>query len=172
VSKARTRRAFALVLSKRDAGADEVTMSWLTRHVLSLGVLVFSLAIVGFVFTFARPGYRPTSSTTTVDMANQDHYTVAQVERVFDAHAIRLEVMNHNGDAKHGVVFLARPRRGRLAQTFLVTLFGTEAEVMFGPASTTTYDERFGNVDVSYGIPHPNAAFLARIKAAVADLQQ
>ena len=80
--------------------------------------------------------------------------------------------MNHNGDAKHGAVFLARPRRGRLAPTFLVTLFGPEAKVMFGPASTTTYDERFGNVDVSYGNPHPNAALLARIKAAVADLQQ
>jgi hypothetical protein len=149
-----------------------VSVSWLTRHVLSLGVLVFALAIVGTMFTFARPEYRPTSYTTTVDMAHQDHYTVAQVEQAFDAHAIPLAVMNHNGDAKHGAVFLARPRRGRLAPTFLVTLFGPEAKVMFGPASTTAYDERFGNVDVSYGNPHPNAALLARIKAAVSDLQQ
>ena len=50
-----------------------MSVSWLTRHVLSLGVLVFALAIVGTVFTFARPEYRPTSYTTTVDMAHQDH---------------------------------------------------------------------------------------------------
>jgi hypothetical protein len=147
-------------------------MSWLTRHVLSLCVIVFALAVVGAVFTFAKPQYRPTSYTTTVDMARQHHYTVAQVAQVFGAHAIRLEVMNHTGNAKNGLIFLARPRRGRLAPTFLVTLFGTAAKVSFGPASTTTYDERFGNVDVSYGVPHPNPAFLARIKAAVADLQQ
>lgn len=147
-------------------------MSWLTRHVLALGVIVFALAIVGTVFTFARPEYRPTSYTTTVDMAHQDHYTVAQVEQVFGAHSIRLAVMNHTGNARHGLIFLARPRRGRLAPTFLVTLFGTKDKVSFGPASTTTYDERFGNADVGYGNPHPNAALLARIKAAVADLQQ
>jgi hypothetical protein len=147
-------------------------MSWLTRHVLSLGVIVFSLAIVGTVFTFARPQYRPTSYYATVDMAHRDHYTVAQIEHVFGAHAIPLQVMNHTGNAKHGLIFLARPRRGRLAPTFLVTVFGTEAKVSFGPASTTTYDERFGNVDVSYGNPHPNEALLDRIKAAVADLQQ
>jgi membrane-bound lytic murein transglycosylase B len=147
-------------------------MSWLTRHVLSLGVLVFALAIVGTVFTFARPEYRPVSNTTTVDMARQHQYTVAQIERAFATHAIPLAVINRNGDAKHGAVFLARPRRGPLAPTFLVTRFGPEAKVMFGPASTTTYEERFGNVDVSYGMPHPNAALLARIKAAVADLRQ
>jgi hypothetical protein len=74
-----------------------VSVSWLTRHVLSLGVLVFALAIVGTVFTFARPEYRPTSYTTTVDMAHQDHYTVAQVEQAFDAHAIPLAVMITTG---------------------------------------------------------------------------
>jgi hypothetical protein len=156
----------------QDASADEVSMSWLTRHVLSLGVLVFALAIVSFVFTFARPQYRPTSTTMTVDMAHEDHYTVAQVERAFMAHAIRLEVMNHVGNATHGAVLLARPERGRVAPPFLVTLYGSEAKVMFGPVNTTTYDARFGNVDVSYGNPHPNERLLAGIKAAVADLQQ
>jgi hypothetical protein len=147
-------------------------MSWLVRHVLSLGVLVFALAIVGFVFTFARPQYRPASSTTTVDMAREHHYPVAQVERAFAAQRIQLVVVTRGDASTRGSAILVRPSRKNVGTAFTVTVYSAEAKVMFGPLATKTYEARLGNVDVSYGYPHPNAAMLSRIKAAVADLQQ
>ena len=146
-------------------------MTWLHRHTLSLAILIFALAIVGAVFTFARPTYHPSNGTTTVDMTGERHYTVAQVERAFASHAVHLVVANHDGNARHGLIFLAPPRPRGVPSDFLVTLFGTEAKVMFGPDTSPSYDERFGNVDVSYGRPHPDEVLLARIKAAVSDLQ-
>ena len=148
-------------------------MTWLIRHSISVSVVAVALVVVGAVFTFARPGYHPTSSTTTVYMTSQDHYTVEQVERAFASHAIRLGEMSHDGNTKHGLIILGPARRGKPAPSaFTVTLFGTESKVMFGPDNAMTYNERFGNVDVSYGYPNPDEALLGRIKAAVTDLRQ
>lgn len=146
-------------------------MSWLTRHVLALGILVFALAIVGTVFTFARPQYRPTSYYSTVDMAHEHAYTVAEVRHAFAAQQLALGVMSRVGTAKHGIVNLG-PSTERRAPPFTVALFGAEANVSFGPPTAVGYEARLGNVDMLYGSPHPNAALLDRIKAAVADLQQ
>jgi len=129
---------------------------------------------MGAVFVFARPAYHPSSPDTLVNMNDQPHYTVAQVRKAFASHALRLGRESRDGNAKHGFVVLSLPLHDGQAPSFTVTLFGTESTVSFGPKldSTQGYETRFGNLSVLYGDPHPNPALLARIKAAVSDLQR
>jgi hypothetical protein len=150
------------------------SVSWVSRHVVAVTVVLFAVAAMGGVFAFARPTYRPSSPYTLVNMKGQRHYTVAQVRQAFASHALRLARTSRDGNAKHGMTFLSPALKGGHAPDFTATLFGTESTVSFGPNLDPAkgYESRFGNVSVLYGDPHPNQALLARIKAAVSDLQR
>ena len=149
-------------------------VSWVSRHVASVAVVLFAVAALGAVFVFARPAYHPSSPYTTVNMRDQRHYTVAQVRQAFAAHALWLPRTSANGNANRGLTVLSPTLRGGLAPQYTVTLFGTEATVSFGPKLEPQqgYESRFGNAAVLYGDPHPDHTLLARIEAAVADLQR
>jgi hypothetical protein len=136
--------------------------------------VLFAVAAMGAVFVFARPAYHPSSYYTMVDMKDQHHYTVAQVRQAFASHAVRLAGAKWNGDPKHGLIVLSPALQGGRAPSVTVTLFGAESTVEFGPKLEPgkAYESRFGNVSVLYGDPHPDQTLLARIEAAVADLQR
>jgi hypothetical protein len=128
---------------------------------------------MGGVFAFARPTYRPSSPYTAVNMNGQRHYTVAQVKHAFASHGLVINSVTRSGDRRTGLTILDQ-RHGRIAPDWTISLFGTESTVSFGPKldPKNGYESRFGNVSVLYGDPHPNQALLARIKAAVSDLQR
>jgi hypothetical protein len=146
------------------------SVSWVSRHVIAVAAVLVAVAATGGVFAFARPTYRPSSPYTLVNMNGQRHYTVAQVRQAFASHGL---VINSVAKSDTGLTILDQ-RHGRIAPDWTISLFGTESTVSFGPKLDPAqgYESRFGNVAVLYGDPHPNQALLARIKAAVSDLQR
>jgi hypothetical protein len=148
-------------------------VSWVSRHALAVAVVLVAVAATGGVFAFARPTYRPSSPYTLIDMSNQRHYTVAQVRHAFASHGLPINSVTGSGDRESGIIILDQ-RRGRMAPDWTISLFGPESQVSFGPKldPKSGYESRFGNVSVLYGDPHPDRAVLARIEAAVADLQR
>ena len=144
-------------------------MSWLSRHLIAVVVVCVAAASVGAVFAFARPTYHPTTDKR-VEMQGQRHYSVAEVKRAFAAHGIVFRHASRSGTAARGLTVLGDVKPGTRDDAFTVTLFGPESTVWFGPAAPQGYDARLGNLVVYYG--WTNRAFLAKVKAAVADLKR
>jgi hypothetical protein len=149
------------------------SVSWVSRHVIAVAAVLVAVAAMGGVIAFARPTYRPSSPYTAVNMNGQRHYMVAQVKHAFASHGLVINSVTRSGDRHTGLTILDQ-RHGRIAPDWTISLFGTESTVSFGPKLDPAqgYESRFGNVAVLYGDPHPNQALLARIKAAVSDLQR
>jgi hypothetical protein len=136
-----------------------------TRNAIVVA-LVSTVVAIGAIFCgFARPALL-TSGSVTVKMATRHHYAPAVVRAAFAAQGIVLLRRNVTSD---GTVNFSGAHRGHADDAFLVTLFGASAMVQFGNAAPKPlYDARFGNLNVTYG--GINGAFLARVKAAVADI--
>jgi hypothetical protein len=149
---------------------DEVSVTWIGRHLVVVAVVLFAVAATGGVFAFARPAYRePTTSFDDVNMQQQRLYTVAQVEQAFAEHGLLINSVTRRGDARTGTTTLDR-RHGRIAPNWMISLFGPDQTVHFSKNMQGAYVSRFGNLMVFYG--GKNAALMAHIEAAVADLQR
>ena len=142
-------------------------MSWVNRHVVAFGVVLFAVAAMGGVFAFASPAYHQSSSEQAVSMKGQHQYTVAQVEHAFALQGLLINSVMRHGGAQKGTTILDQ-RHGKLAPDWTVSLFGPNATVYFSE-NMQGYVARFGNLMVFYG--GKNAALLVRVKAAAADLQ-
>ena len=144
-------------------------MSWLSRHLIAVAIVALAAASVGAVFAFARPTYHPVTDKK-VEMQGQRHYSLVEVRRAFKAQGIVFGHAWHSGSAQRGLTVLGDVRPGTRDDAFTVTLFGPDSTVWFGPAATQSYQAHLGNLVVFYG--STNQAFLAKVKAAVADLKQ
>jgi hypothetical protein len=96
-----------------------------------------------------------------VDMAKEDHYTVAEVKDAFAAQGLRL----HRLGGRDGILDLSTQRAG--PADFLVTLFGPKRKVLLtapGVGVHAPVERRLGNVLITYG-GHDDR-LTARIEAA------
>jgi hypothetical protein len=139
-------------------------MSFVARHVAAvLVVLAACLAALG-VFTFARPQYHPLYESKMIDFSKQHHYDRGAVRAAFAAHGIKL----YAGD---------KPAVGMATFSGDPAFHADAVQVMVGPRTGTgsfgpkleRYDERFGNVMVTYG--GQDERLLDRVKAAVDELR-
>ena len=139
-------------------------MSFVARHVAAiLIVLAGCLAALG-VFAFARPQSHPLYESKMIDFSKQYHYSPSIVRRAFLARSVKL----YAGDS---------PDVGMATFSSDPTFHAAALQVMVGPRTGTgsfgpkleSYDERFGNVMVTYG--GHDEQVIGRIKAAVNDLR-
>jgi len=139
-------------------------MSFVARNVAGvLIVLAACLAALG-VFTFARPQYHPLYESKMIDFSKLHHYDRGAVRAAFAARGIDL----YAGDnpAVGMSTFSSDPAfRADAVQVVVGPRPGTGS---FGP-KLESYDERFGNVMVTYG--GQDERLLDRVKAAVDDLR-
>ena len=139
-------------------------MSFVARHVAAiLIVLAGCLAALG-VFAFARPQSHPLYESKMIDFSKQHYYSPSTVRRAFAARGVEL----YTGDspAVGMATFSSDPAfRAASLQVILGPRNGTGS---FGP-KLEAYDERFGNVMVTYG-GHDDR-LLDRVKATVDDLR-
>ena len=138
-------------------------MSFAQRHLAPvLVVLAAFLAAVG-VFAFARPQYQPLYESKTIDFSKLHHYDASAVRGAFAAHGVTL----YTGD---------RPAPGMATFSSDPAFHAAAVQVIVGPRTGTgsfgpkleSYDQRFGNVMVTYG--GHDERLLDRVKAAVGDL--
>ena len=137
---------------------------FLPRHPASIVLLATAMLATASVFVFARPQYHPRYESVMVDFSRQHYYSPAVVRRAFAAQGIRLRHPTRVGSSilwlsttdppsTHGLSVMVGPRTGHGS---------------WGP-KLEAYDERFGNLLVTYGGSDEHR--LERIKAAVASLR-
>jgi hypothetical protein len=131
----------------------------------SLLVVGAALLVTVGIFTFARPEYHPPNESKMIDFSKQHYYSPALVRKTFAAHGIVLHVG-------------ASPGLGMAWMGHTPVPFPADSlQVMVGPrtgrgswgAKLEPYDERFGNVFVSYG--RHDDGLLRRVKAAASDMR-
>jgi hypothetical protein len=141
-------------------------MNPLTRHAVSIAVVLAALAGIAAVFTLARPEFHGKYEGKTIDLAQQDTITPAAVRTAFAAEGVRLR---YSHDWEYGVVLSNVPpaeqgQKGKVQ----VTVGGRTGTVDYGPR-IAPYDERFENILVAYD--GTDASTLERVKAAVITLR-
>jgi hypothetical protein len=152
-------------LQELTTAADAGGMRLAARQFVGVLLVAAMLLVTVGVFTFARPAYHSPNESATIDFAKEHHYPLAAVKRAFAAHGIVL----HSGATSAGFVWLgATPPPFRM-DSLQVLVAPRNGRGSWGP-EVERYDERFGNVFVTYG-GHDDA-LLARIKAAVSDIRK
>ena len=138
-------------------------MAFLSRHPFSVLIVGAGAATLAAALIFARPQYHREYESPMIDFATVRHYEPAVVRRAFAAHGVRLRYENDFA----GIVVYGNTRER----------FAGDLHVMVGPRRGTgswgpelePYDERFGNVFVSYG--GNDERLLRAVTAAVDDLR-
>ena len=139
------------------------SMSFVARHVAAiLIVLAACLAALG-VFAFARPQYHPLYESKMIDFSKQYYYSPSIVRRAFLARHVELYA-GEKPDVGMATFSSDPMFRAASVQVLVGPRTGTGS---FGP-KLESYDERFGNVMVTYG--GHDERLLDRVKAAVGDL--
>jgi hypothetical protein len=138
----------------------------LPRYAASTALVATALAVTAAVFLFARPQYEryPNGGGEMIDFSEVRHYPPASVREAFAAHGVPLMTRS----VFSGLVTLGTPRGARTADALQVVVGPRTGTGSFGP-ELEPYDERFGNVLVTYG--GTDERLLERVEAAVADLR-
>jgi hypothetical protein len=138
-------------------------MALLVRNpVVIFGVLAAALGTLA-VFTFAKPEYHSRNESKMIDLSKVEYYSPARVRASFAANGVDLRSRNDFS----GIQQLSNAPSGE-ASALLVAIGPRSGTVSWGP-KFQTYDERFGNVLVSYG--GTNEQLMRRVEAAVSDLR-
>lgn len=103
------------------------------------------LATAG-VFVFARPEYRPQYESEMIDFSKQHYYSPASVRQAFAGEGIRLREVSRFAE----LLFLSNRPRPLPADALNVVVGPRTGTGSYGP-ELEPYDERFGNVLVTYG---------------------
>jgi hypothetical protein len=157
--------SLAPALRHRSPAADVLDVTFPPRYSVSiLVVLAATLATFG-VFTFARPEYHPRYESKMIDFSTQDYYSPAEVRRAFSAHGIKLRGVA--GPAP-GFLLLSNAPAPWTADVLQLVIAPHNGKGSFGP-KLEPYDERFGNMMVTYG--GKDERLLDQVKAAVAALR-
>jgi hypothetical protein len=135
------------------------------RHWISIAVVLGALAATTAVFAFARPAYHPPYESKMIDFSRQRYVSPATVRSAFRAHGIRLSAGDSPGP---GMTWFCNERVPCTADALQVMVGPRTGRGSWGP-QLEPYDERFGNVLVTYG--GHNDALLRRIDAAVSELR-
>jgi hypothetical protein len=139
-------------------------MAFAARHPLPLLVVLVAFVATGSVFAFARPAYHPRYESKMTDFSKVQHYSPAEVRRAFDAAGLRLHVSSRFS----GMVMLSNAPLPVDAAALQVVLGPRKGKGSFGP-KLEAYDERFGNVMVTYG--GKDERLRQRIESAVSSLR-
>ncbi len=138
-------------------------MRLVLRHPAPFLVVLSACATIAAVFAFTRPAYSPTNEGAMVDFSQVRHYSPDAVRSAFAGQGIRLRLNSRF----FGITMLSR-----------VAVPDSDAlQVMVGPKSGQAswgpklepYDERFGNVLVTYG--GRDEQLLDRVETAVSALR-
>lgn len=132
----------------------------------SVLLLTAALFVTAGVFTFARPEYHPPNESKTIDFSKEHYYPLPAVKRAFAAHGIALDAGDAPGPGFAWLGYGPPPFRAASLQVIVAPHNGRAS---WG-AKLEPYDERFGNVFVTYG-GHDDA-LLHRVKAAVSDIRK
>ena len=116
------------------------------------------------VLVFARPEYRPRYESTMIDFSPRRHYAPGAVRRAFAANGMQLRIASRF----NGIVTLSDDPRPLEADALQVIVAPRAAKASWGPR-LQPFDERFGNVLVTYG--GGDDVVLARVRAAVSVLR-
>ena len=139
-------------------------MAFALRHPLTLLVVLVALLTGAGVFVFARPEYQPDFESEMIDFSKQHYYSPASVRQAFAAEGIRLREASRVG----GMIILSTTPDRLTADALNVVVGPRTGRGNYGP-ELESYDERFGNVLVTYG--GRDRRLLDRVKAAVAVLR-
>jgi hypothetical protein len=135
-------------------------MAFALRHPLTLLIVLVALTATVGVFVFARPAYEPEYESTMIDFSEVTYYSPASVRQAFTTEGIRLREVSRVG----GMLILSDTPGHLTADALNVVVGPRTGSGSYGP-ELGTYDERFGNVLVTYG--GKNAVLLERVDAAV-----
>jgi hypothetical protein len=140
-------------------------MPFLPRY--SASILLLFVATLGTlaVFTFARPAYHPRYESKMIDFSKEDYHGPATVREAFSAHGIKLR--GADGPAK-GFLWLSNSPAPWPADALQVLIAPHNGKGSWGP-KLEPYDERFGNVMVTYG--GKDERVLKNVKSAVSALR-
>lgn len=126
--------------------------------------MLAALAAFAAVFMFARPAYHAQYESKMIDFSSEHYYSPSVVRRSFAGHGITL----HPGDRSGGLTWLSSAPLPFPADSLQVMIAERNGRASWGP-KLQPYDERFGNVLVTYG--GNDERLLERVKAAVAALR-
>ncbi len=139
-------------------------MALLPRYSVSILVVLAASLAIFTVLTFARPQYHPQYESKMIDFSKQRYYAGATVRKAFAAQQIRLYAFD--GPATAWTGFSNEP--AAFADALNVMVAPRAGKGSWGPR-LEPYDERFGNVLVTYG--GHDEDLLQAVKAAVASLR-
>jgi hypothetical protein len=153
-----------LLVKARPAPTDVSCMRFAFRQLV--GALLVCTAIVATtgVFTFAKPVYRPPNASKTIDFSQVDYFSPRLVRSAFARHGIVLR-----GITQDGFQLLSNRKPPWPAASLQLAIAPHDGKASWG-SKLEAYDERFGNVFVTYG--GHDAKLLRRVKAAVADIRK
>jgi hypothetical protein len=134
------------------------------RHPVPFLVVLTALLVTSGIFVFARPQYEPRYASEMIDFSKRRYYSPGTVRRAFAAEGVRLEVASRFS----GMLTLSDAPRPLTADTLQIVIAPRNGSGSWGP-KLEPYDERFGNVLVTYG--GTDAKLLLRVEAAVAALR-
>jgi hypothetical protein len=152
------------LVKARRAAADAFPMRFAFRHLA--GALLICTALVGTagVFTFAKPVYSPPNASKTIDFSKTDYFSPRLVHAAFARHGIVLR-----GIKQDGFELLSNRKPPWPAASLQLAIAPRHGKGSWG-SKLETYDERFGNVFITYGGHDEN--LLRRVEAAVADIRK
>jgi hypothetical protein len=135
-----------------------------SRHPVPVVVAIAALVATAILFAVARPEYDSQRGSRMIDFSTEHYYSPGTVRGVFASRRIKL----YAGD---------QPAPGTFTLSGDPRFFADALQVQVGPRTGTgswgpklePYDERFGNLLVTYG--GHDELLLGQIKAAVNDLR-
>ena len=132
------------------------------RHTWSIVLVLIAAAGTAAVFTFAKPTYHHQYESKMIDFSKQHYYSPKLVKQAFEQQGVPLRTSK-----AFQFTVLSATRQLR-ADDLQVQIGPRSGKGSFGP-KLEPYDERFGNVLVTYG--GRNDALLKRVRAAVSALR-
>jgi hypothetical protein len=136
-------------------------MPFVVRYPVAVAVLTIAFLATAGVFVFARPAYHRQYESKMIDFSKERHYDRGAVRAAFAAHGIELYAAE--GPVRGSSWFANRPAPWP-ADALQVIVMPATGKGSFGP-KLERYDERFGNVIVTYG--GHDEELLDRVEATV-----
>jgi hypothetical protein len=146
------------------AGTEGSVVTPILRFRVSIPVALVASVAMAAVFVLVLPAYHLQYENTMVDFSKQHYYSPNVVRRSFARQGITL----HAGERFGGMTWLSNASLPFPADSLQVMVAERNGRASWGP-KLQAYDERFGNVFVTYG--GHDERLLERVKAAVTTLR-
>jgi len=135
-------------------------MAFALRRPLTLLIVLVALVTAAGVLVFPRPEYQPDYESEPIDFSKQHYYSPSSVTQAFATEGIHLREASRVG----GMIILSTTPDRLTADALNVVVGPRTGKGSYGP-ELESYDERFGNVLVTYG--GADEQVLDRVEAAV-----